>query len=61
MFDKQENARRDKRVPREQTEQRGLVADLLNAGATGLAAGAGGALGSKLGQGKNPPPEKKDG
>lgn len=43
-------------------EEKGLVADLLNAGATGLAAGAGSALGSKLGQGKNPPaPEKKDG
>jgi hypothetical protein len=41
-------------------EEKGLAADLLNAAATGLAAGAGSALGSKLGQGKNPPPEKKD-
>jgi hypothetical protein len=37
------------------TEQKGVVTDLVNAAATGLAAGAGSALGAKLGQGTNPP------
>jgi hypothetical protein len=41
-------------------EEKGLAADLLNAAATGLAAGAGSALGGKLGGGKNPPKEKDE-
>jgi hypothetical protein len=50
----------DKQVPADQMEQRGLVSDLVNAAATGLAAGAGSAIGGKLGQGKQPPPDKKE-
>jgi hypothetical protein len=61
VLDDRENLGQDKRVPADQIEQRGLVTDLLNAGATGLAAGAGSALGGKLGQGKNPPPDRKGG
>ena len=49
---------RDKQVPPEQILRRGLVADLVNAGATGLAAGAGSALGGKWTQEKKPPPAK---
>jgi hypothetical protein len=50
----------DKQVPADQMEQRGLVSDLVNAAATGLSAGAGSAIGGKLGQGKQPPPDKKE-
>jgi N-acetylmuramic acid 6-phosphate (MurNAc-6-P) etherase len=57
MSDKQDNTRRDKQVPAEQLEQRGLVTDvvvpIVQAGVTGYVAG-------KVSQGKNPRPEKKD-
>ena len=66
MSDEQENARRDKRVPKEPIEQRGVVQDVVvpiaQAGAGGLGVGAANAyVNHKLSQQKNPPPEKKDG
>jgi hypothetical protein len=61
MSDKQENPRRDKRVPMEQIEQRGVVQDvvvpIVQAGVSGA---VGGYVAGKVGQGKNSPPETKD-
>jgi hypothetical protein len=61
MSDKQENTTRDKRVPADQIEQRGVVQDVVVPIAQSLASGgAAGWAAGKVGQGKNPPPEKKD-
>ena len=57
MADRQENTRRDKRVPADQIEQRGAT-EWIAAGSVAVQAATN--LYQTIKQPKSPPPEKKD-
>ena len=63
MHDEQGNTRRDKRIPGEQIEQRGIIQDALGLAiqeAKPIVEGALAGWGAhKLSQGKHPPPVRK--